>query len=132
MSTAGHAGVAHDCVGALLMRGDDVLLGRRADDRAWLPGAWDVFGGHVRPGEAPEAALRRELEEELGIGAFDPQPLAELHAADWRLRVFAVTQWSGEPVNRQPREHAEIRWMSRAEARRHLVCAHPGFADLIA
>jgi 8-oxo-dGTP pyrophosphatase MutT (NUDIX family) len=37
-----------------------LLLGRRADDRARLPGAWDIFGGHVEPGEDAAHALHRE------------------------------------------------------------------------
>ena len=49
----------HDCVGALLVCDGRVLLGRRSEDRAWLPGAWDVIGGHVEAGESAEAALRR-------------------------------------------------------------------------
>lgn len=123
----------HDCVGALLVRDGKVLLGRRAADRAWLPGAWDLFGGHVEPGETPEEALRRELAEELGIHAPALQPLGCLEAEDgtWTLRVFAVTQWTGEPVNRQPREHAHIQWMTPGDARERLAAAHPGLAALI-
>ncbi|MBU8975723.1 NUDIX domain-containing protein [Lysobacter sp. MMG2] len=57
----------HDCVGALLVRQDRILLGRRSDDCDWLAGAWDVFGGHVEAGESGEQAIARELAEELGI-----------------------------------------------------------------
>jgi 8-oxo-dGTP pyrophosphatase MutT (NUDIX family) len=38
-----------------------LLLGRRADDRARLPGAWDIFGGRVEPGEDAADALHRDL-----------------------------------------------------------------------
>ena len=127
------APVAHDCVGALLVRGDRVLLGRRADDRAWLPGAWDLFGGHLEPGEDAGQALRRELREELGIVAGAMRPLGTLEAGgEWRRRVFAVDRWRGEPRNRQPLEHAELRWMTREEAQARLALAHAGFAALIA
>ncbi|MFC3551422.1 NUDIX domain-containing protein [Lysobacter cavernae] len=57
----------HDCVGALIVHDGKVLLGRRSADREWLPGAWDVFGGHVEAGESGPQALCRELDEELGI-----------------------------------------------------------------
>ena len=57
----------HDCVGALVVKDGEVLLGRRSDDCDWLAGAWDVFGGHVEAGESGEQALARELDEELGI-----------------------------------------------------------------
>lgn len=124
---------AHDCVGALLVRGGEVLLGRRSDDRVWLPGAWDVFGGHVDAGETPEDALRREVLEELGVHATGVRELGLLEANEggWRLRLFAVETWEGEPVNRQPGEHAELRWMQRETACECLALAHPGFAAMI-
>ena len=126
---------AHDCVGAVLLRNGAVLLGRRTSDRDWLPGAWDVFGGHIEPGEDAQQALRRELDEELGIV---PDALHYLTTLDgpapqrWRLQLYAVTAWRGEPVNRQPAEHAELRWCGLAEARRLLGDAHPDFPSVLA
>jgi len=124
---------AHDCVGALLVRGGEVLLGRRNADRTWLPGAWDVFGGHIEAGETADGALRRELLEELGVHAIAMRELGLLEAKDggWRLRLFAVDAWKGEPANRQPEEHAELRWMQRQQACACLAPAHPGFAVMI-
>lgn len=46
--------------------GGEYLLTRRLAD-AHLAGAWEFPGGKIEPGEAPEAALRRELREELAI-----------------------------------------------------------------
>lgn len=129
------AALAHDCVGALLVRDGRVLLGRRADDRAWLPGAWDVFGGHVEPGEDAVDALHRELAEELGIAPLTLRDLGVLEGAgpgSWRLRVYAVTAWRGEASNRQPDEHTELRWCTPVEAAERLASAHPGFGRLIA
>ena len=124
----------HDCVGAVLVRGGELLLGRRAADREWLPGAWDVFGGHIEPGEVAEAAPRRELGEELGIAPLRMLALGELSGATsdpWRLRLYAVTAWSGEPRNLQPGEHDELRWCSLADAERMLEVAHPEFPRLL-
>jgi 8-oxo-dGTP diphosphatase len=129
------AAIAHDCVGALLVRDGKVLLGRRADDRAWLPGAWDVFGGHVEPGEDGIDALRRELAEELGIAPLTLRDLGVLEDTEsgaWRLRVYAVADWRGEARNLRPDEHAELRWCTSVEAAERLASAHPEFAHLVA
>ncbi|HEV8692652.1 MAG TPA: NUDIX domain-containing protein [Lysobacter sp.] len=127
--------VQHDCVGALLVRGDAVLLGRRSADRAWLPGAWDVFGGHIEAGERAEDALVRELAEELGIIPLQFQSLETVGGTSpepWRLHLFVVTLWQGEPINRQLAEHAEARWCTLAEAQQRLGAAHPDFPRLLA
>lgn len=51
-----------------------ILLARRIEGRD-LAGLWEFPGGKVELGEAPEAALQRELQEELGIGATIGEPL---------------------------------------------------------
>ena len=133
--SAGDAAFAHDCVGALLVRDGRILLGRRADDRAWLPGAWDVFGGHLEPGEGAAAALHRELVEELGVVPLQVRELGVLEDAasgSWRLRLYAVDAWRGEVRNLQPDEHVELRWCTPAEATGRLAAAHTEFARVIA
>jgi len=125
----------HDCVGALLVRDGRILLGRRREDCDWLAGAWDVFGGHVEVGESGEAAIARELAEELGIvvAVHDLFYLDSLEGAapePWQLRLFRVANWQGEPANLA--EHAELRWCALEEARALLGAAHPDFARLLA
>ncbi len=55
-------------VAAVVRRGDAILITRRRD-RPGRPGQWEFPGGKVEPGEAEDAALRRELLEELGCEA---------------------------------------------------------------
>ncbi|MBD1876165.1 NUDIX domain-containing protein [Nodosilinea sp. FACHB-131] len=52
---------------AILYQGDRFLLQLRDDipTIAW-PGHWAFFGGHLEPGEDPDTAVYRELEEEIG------------------------------------------------------------------
>ena len=52
--------------GVILVREGAVLLQHRDDiPTIRFPGSWAIFGGHVEAGETPEAAARREVEEEL-------------------------------------------------------------------
>jgi 8-oxo-dGTP diphosphatase len=55
-------------VAALVVEEGRVLLTRRRPDQP-MGGMWELPGGKVEPGEAPTAALARELVEELGVGA---------------------------------------------------------------
>ncbi len=107
-------------VGAFIVSDGRVLLGLRAHDRDFYPGVWDVFGGHVEVGESKEAALRRELGEELGIaptqfewiGAFD-EPKPEKYGPG-RYDFYVVKAWDRDPSNASA-EHDEIRWFTLDE-----------------
>jgi 8-oxo-dGTP diphosphatase len=97
---------------ALLDRDGRVLIARRPEGKA-MAGLWEFPGGKVEAGETPEAALVRELREELGVEPCERclQPLAfALHAyEDFHLLMplYICRQWDGFA---RPLEGQEIAW----------------------
>lgn len=87
---------------ALVDAAGRVLIAQRPAHKA-LGGLWEFPGGKVEPGESPEAALVRELKEELDVtvAAEDLTPLAfasHAYAAFHLLMpLFLVTAWRGAP-----------------------------------
>lgn len=94
-----------------------VLLAQRPEGKS-MAGLWEFPGGKVEAGETPEAALIRELHEELGIDTWSsclaPLSFASHSYEDFHLLmpVFICRKWSGVPVSR---EGQSLRWV-RAES----------------
>lgn len=102
---------------ALIDEAGRVLLQRRAPDRA-MAGLWEFPGGKVEPGELPEAALVRELREELGIEAesasltpacFASAPVGGRHMI---LLLYLCRAWRGEP---RPLDASALKWVRPAD-----------------
>jgi mutator protein MutT len=102
---------------AIVERDGRFLVTRRLTG-THLPGLWEFPGGKCEPGETHEACLRRELDEELGVGAsVGRELLATTHAYPERtVRLhFRVCVLTGEP---QPRLGQDMRWVTREELKR--------------
>lgn len=90
-----------------------VLLAQRPAGKS-LAGLWEFPGGKVEPGETPEHALIRELEEELGINTWSsclsPLSFASHSYEDFHLLMplFACRKWDGIPT---PREGQKLKWV---------------------
>lgn len=127
-------------VAALIVQSGKVLLGLRSATRAFYPGVWDVFGGHVEAGEEHEQTLVRELQEELGITPTGwkfletrsvPSSSPEQTLDELIVHLYLVTEWIGTPENLQLDEHSAIGWFSPAEAAQ-LPLADASYTVLIA
>ena len=96
-----------------------VLVSQRPAGKS-LAGLWEFPGGKVEPGEAPETALIRELDEELGIAVsadclapltFASHAYPEMHLL---MPLFVCRRWQGFAL---PREGQPLRWMRPRELR---------------
>ena len=96
--------VVHVVAGVIADARGRILLARRTDGRD-LAGLWEFPGGKVEPGETPEAALARELREELGIEIAVGAALIDVPQAypakRLRLDVRHVAGWQGKPNGRE-------------------------------
>lgn len=88
---------------ALIDRDGRVLLAERPAGKQ-MAGLWEFPGGKVNPGEAPEAALIRELKEELGVDT-EESCLAPLTFASHAYAAFHLLMplyvcrvWKGQPT----------------------------------
>jgi len=104
---------------ALIDDAGRVLVQQRAPHWS-MPGLWEFPGGKLEEGETPEAALARELSEELGV-AIDPADCAPLAFASAPLEqrhllllLYATRRWQGVP---RALGASAIRWASLEELR---------------
>ena len=103
-------------VGAIIRRRDTVLVARRSPERS-AGGLWEFPGGKIETGETPEAALRRELQEELGVdvavGPFVDRSLSDVGTARIELSCYAA-QFTGEDPTTSS-DHDAMQWVPLTE-----------------
>ena len=113
----------HIAAGCLVNRAGEVLICQRPATKIY-PGEWEFPGGKVEPGEDAQAALRRELHEELGITVTASRPLIRLRHRYPELAVdldtWRVTAWQGDPVSN---EHPSSAWVAPNELPRWKLLA---------
>ena len=104
---------------ALIDADGRVLLAQRPAGKS-MASLWEFPGGKVEPGETPEAALIRELHEELGIDTWAsclaPLTFASHGYDDFHLLMplFACRKWEGMP---QAREGQVLKWVRARDLR---------------
>ena len=98
-----------------------VLIAQRPVGKS-MAGLWEFPGGKIEPGETPEAALIRELHEELGIDTWEsclaPLTFASHSYDDFHLLMplFACRKWEGNPT---PREGQALKWVRVLELKNY-------------
>lgn len=106
--------VLYVSAGALFNASGEILLAQRPAGKA-MAGLWEFPGGKIEPDETPEAALCRELHEELKIEvkeiSLEPLTFASHRYNDFHLLMplFAVRDWIGVP---EPVEGQSLAWVS--------------------
>ncbi|MEU7562926.1 NUDIX domain-containing protein [Streptomyces eurythermus] len=97
-----------------------VVLLQRGDQAKFAKGLWDLPVGKSEPGEPITETAVRELYEETGL-TVKPEALEVAHIIHgargveapngFLTVVFVAHEWTGEPENREPRKHAQVRWV---------------------
>ncbi|MDT2020972.1 (deoxy)nucleoside triphosphate pyrophosphohydrolase [Methylocella sp. CPCC 101449] len=104
---------------ALIDADDRILIAQRPEGKK-LAGLWEFPGGKIDPGERPEAALIRELREELDITVKEdclaPLTFASHAYDDFHLLMplYICRRWEGFV---RPREGQAIKWVKAAQMR---------------
>jgi 8-oxo-dGTP diphosphatase len=103
-------------VAALIFCEEKILVCQRTRHQT-MPLKWEFPGGKIEPGEQPRDALRRELNEELGIEATIGKEVARMrhdykNGASVELRFYTVHEYKGQLENRI---FKDMRWANRSE-----------------
>ena len=108
-------------VAAALIDADGRVLVQQRPPGKPMEGLWEFPGGKIDAGETPEAALSRELAEELGIAidesclapaVFASEPMADRHLL---LLLYVLRKWPGSP---EARHASALKWHRPVELHR--------------
>ena len=103
-------------VAGFIVQGEKVLICQRTQHQP-MPLKWEFPGGKIETGEQPRDALRRELEEELGIHATIGDEVVRIrhtyrNGGAVELRFYLVERYDGELDNRI---FKDVRWVTREQ-----------------
>ncbi|MFD7837140.1 NUDIX domain-containing protein [Streptomyces sp. NPDC059761] len=96
-----------------------VVLLQRGENAKFGHGLWDLPVGKSEPGEPITETAVRELYEETGLTVkTDSLEVVHVIHGAWGVEapngyltvVFATHEWTGEPENREPHKHSQVRW----------------------
>jgi len=117
----------------------DVVMERRSEHDTYFPGEWIFPGGKIEPDEIIYSAMKREVEEELGIVPIVGIPL-RLHPPifyknilrpDFRVYPFVIQQWTGEVPDHILDTMRPVEWKPLSYAVNHVVHTTVQIATLV-
>ena len=112
---------------AFIHKDGKLLIAKRADTKTFLPGKYELLGGHVEFGESLEACLVRELQEELHIDITVENPFyAFTYFSDndtchnVEVDFFATLTPPNQKILMNKKDHSDFKWISADEVDTYL------------
>jgi len=111
---------------AFIHKEGKLLIAKRADTKSFLPGKYELLGGHVEFGETMEESLVRELNEELhidikvGIPFYAFTYLSDNHTVhNVEVDYFAELVNPQQTIRLNPEDHSDCKWITADEVDRY-------------
>ncbi len=101
---------------------EKLFLAKRAATKRFLPGVYELPGGHIDIGEDPVDGLKREIGEELGMHVEVGDPFyvftyteSKTHTQTIEIVYFATFSGGSTVVTLNPQDHSEYGWFALAD-----------------
>ncbi|MEW4206884.1 (deoxy)nucleoside triphosphate pyrophosphohydrolase [Bacillus thuringiensis] len=100
-------------VGAVIFNENNEVLCALRSPTMTLPNYWEFPGGKINKGEEPQAALVREIKEELGCVITVDEKVEEIEY-DYETIIVHLTTYRAQILEGMPKalEHTELKWVS--------------------
>ena len=104
----------------------------------FFSGYYGLMGGRIEEHESPSAALIREAYEEINI-TITPENLQFVHCLSFKNEtgekvlalVFKITDWQGQPVNKEPEKCATLDWFSLHDFPKNIIPRHKHIIEML-
>ena len=112
---------------AFIYKDGKVFVAKRAENKNFLPGKFELVGGHTEFGETLQDSLVREIREEIGIEIIVGDPFYAFtyvsnndtkHSVE--IVFFATISDPEQKITLNPQDHSEYRWLTEDDARKLL------------